>query len=137
MGAWGYGPFDNDGGMDFIGELAERPAEAEAVLREVMAGARETDYLDRDDASAALVAACLVADRFSPGLITDVNGREYADRLVFAPSEELRELAAGVFTRVYQPADNEWYDLWDEADALPLVHAEHDPFQLALAPRGR
>ncbi|GAA2729214.1 DUF4259 domain-containing protein [Actinocorallia aurantiaca] len=135
MGAWGYGPFDNDGGMDFIGELAERPGEAESALREVMTVAKETDYLDRDEASAAIVAACLVADRVSPGLITDTVGREYADRLVFVPSEELRELAAGVFSRAYQPMENEWYELWDDADALPLVHAEHDPFQLALSSR--
>lgn len=133
MGAWGYGPFDNDDAMDFIHELAERSGEVESVLREAMREAADgRDYLDRDQVSAAIVAACVVADRLSPGLISDVSARDFADRLVFAPSQELRGLAARVFTRAYEPADNEWFALWDEAEALPQVHAEHDPFQKIL-----
>lgn len=133
MGAWGHGPFDDDSALDFIGGLASKPGDATDTLRTTMTAVLDsTEYLDHSDVAAAIVAACLVADRLSPGLITDVNGRGYADRLEFTVSDELRKLAAQVFVRAFEPSDNEWFELWNEGDDMPKVRAEHFPFQAVL-----
>ncbi|MFC6223240.1 DUF4259 domain-containing protein [Hymenobacter artigasi] len=63
MGAWGHQNFENDSAMDFVGEFIESPSldvinEALSVVIE--AGAEE-EYIEVDEASAALAAAEIVA----------------------------------------------------------------------------
>jgi hypothetical protein len=33
-------------------------------------------------------------------------------------TQELRAAAANVYRRAFEPANNEWYELWDEASAI-------------------
>jgi hypothetical protein len=63
MGAWGHQNFENDAAMDFVGDFMESPVVdtiQEALLLVIEAGAEE-EYIDTDEASAALAAAEIVA----------------------------------------------------------------------------
>ncbi|MFI6522510.1 DUF4259 domain-containing protein [Spirillospora sp. NPDC050679] len=132
MGAWDYGPFDNDGALDFAGDLADRPGDASERLRAAMTAVTGShDYLDRDDVSAAVAAACLVAGRLDPAVMTDPNGGRYLGKLSF-DAEPLRDLAAQVFARSFTAGDNEWFALWDEGGSMPAVEEAHAPYRRAL-----
>ncbi|ROO88608.1 uncharacterized protein DUF4259 [Actinocorallia herbida] len=133
MGAWDYGPFDNDSGLDFAASVSDAPDAAAETIRGAMADiVRGTDYLEEHEVSGALVAACFVAERLVPGTIEDVNGRDHAAKLEFAPSPELVGLAVAVFDRAFEARDNEWAELWDEAEALDKVRAEHAAYEAVL-----
>ena len=135
MGAWGTGPFESDGALDFVGELADGPADAVVVrLRAAMTGVLETDdYIDIDDMDAAISAACLVAARIDPTVLVDPNGRHYLDRLNFEADDGLRELAVRVFVRAFEPKDNEWFALWAEPGEFPdLSEAALAPFRAVV-----
>ncbi|MDB5268151.1 MAG: hypothetical protein JWP58_1191 [Hymenobacter sp.] len=63
MGAWGHQNFENDSAMDFVGDFMESPAIdtiQQALLLVIEAGVEE-EYIETDDASAALAAAEIVA----------------------------------------------------------------------------
>jgi hypothetical protein len=61
MGAWGHETFENDAALDWLGDLAEgAPAQFRDALS-LVRGAEPDDYVDADDACAALAAAELVA----------------------------------------------------------------------------
>ncbi|MBU6121846.1 DUF4259 domain-containing protein [Hymenobacter siberiensis] len=63
MGAWGHQNFENDSAMDFVGEFIESPnldVINEALSVVIEAGAEE-EYIEVDEASAALAAAEIVA----------------------------------------------------------------------------
>ena len=63
MGAWGHQNFENDSAMDFVGEFIETPnldVIKEALSFVIEAGAEE-EYIEVDEASAALAAAEIVA----------------------------------------------------------------------------
>lgn len=63
MGAWGYQNFENDSAMDFVGDFRESPTIdliKEALSLVIEAGTEE-EYIEADEASAALTAAEIVA----------------------------------------------------------------------------
>ncbi|WP_067490049.1 DUF4259 domain-containing protein [Actinomadura hibisca] len=133
MGAWDYGPFDNDGALDFVGGLADEPGDVTEKLRAAMVSVIESrDYLDLDDVSAALAAACLVAGRLDPAVMTNVNGKHYLEQLTF-DAGPLREPASSAFVRSFAGGDNEWFELWADADAMAEVEAAHAPYRQVLA----
>jgi hypothetical protein len=134
MGAWGFAPFENDASLDFCGDLLDGPEDSiTAGLREAMTGILETDdYIDGPDMDAAIAAATLIAARTDPSVPIDVNGKDHLEQLRFTVDVDLRRLAARVFTRAFEPKDNEWYDLWADADALDKVEAAIAPFQAAV-----
>jgi len=59
MGCWGIGSFENDGAMDWVGEL-ERTQDLAAVAR-VLCTPRNGEYVEVDEGSASLAAAEVVA----------------------------------------------------------------------------
>ena len=63
MGAWGYRNFENDSAMDFVGEFLESPTEIAISdsLAFVLDAAADEEYIEVDEASAALAAAEIVA----------------------------------------------------------------------------
>ncbi|MFF3088191.1 DUF4259 domain-containing protein [Streptomyces nojiriensis] len=63
MGTWDIGPFGNDTGADFSGDLDEAPeGEREGLIRDALLRAVGTrDLLDQDIAVEAVAAAALVA----------------------------------------------------------------------------
>jgi hypothetical protein len=49
-----------------------------------------------------------------------------------APPDHLRSEAARVFSRALEPEDNEWYELWAEADLVHEVRQQLLPYSSAL-----
>ena len=63
MGAWGYQNFENDSAIDFVSDFKESPTTdliKEALSLAIEAGTEE-EYIEADEASAALTAAEIVA----------------------------------------------------------------------------
>lgn len=118
MGAWGAGAFDNDSVCDWLYTLEDiSPAERAEVLRETLETAVSCqDYLDYDDAAAAIGAAATVVaarrgEAFSPGGISLTA----ADLPPASP--DLIALALQALDRVTGD-DSEWRDLWGEGDGI-------------------
>jgi hypothetical protein len=134
MGAWGYGPFENDAALDCVGDLADAgPAVIRggllAAMREVTA---QEDYIENPEADAAVAAAVLVAARLG----ADPGSASAAELLASHPFEadgELRLEALRVFDRLADPRENEWHDLWADAGALDKVLELLVPFRERLA----
>lgn len=63
MGAWGHQNFENDAAMDFVGDFMESPSidTIKEALRLVIEAGAEEEYIETDEASAALAAAEIVA----------------------------------------------------------------------------
>ena len=63
MGAWGYQNFENDSAMDFVGDFKESPTidVIKEALSLVIEAGTEEEYIEADEASAALIAAEIVA----------------------------------------------------------------------------
>ena len=61
MGAWGDGIFENDDAMDFIGDLAEAPANAPSELSERFEAVEGEEYVESPDGTEALAAAAIVS----------------------------------------------------------------------------
>jgi hypothetical protein len=119
MGAWGYGPFENDAALDGLGGLADAaPGSVRdgllAMMREVAATA---GYIEDTAAGAAVAAAVLVASRLGAD-----PGSAYAAALLashpFEADGELRLEALRVFDRLADPRDNEWHELRADAGGL-------------------
>jgi hypothetical protein len=138
MGAWGDKIFENDTAMDFVGGLAEDPADAPAVLREALRVAAETppgEYLDADEGGDALAAAAIVsaARGGSPVDRSDPSVDEYLGKIAPHVSDELAPLAVTAIDRVVtgNGEDSELVELWEEAGELdawrrePLAVREH------------
>ncbi len=117
MGAWGSGPFDNDGALDLLGGLdgAADPAGALAgAMREILA---ETDYVESPEMSGAVAAACLVGARVI-GAESDRVATRWLEANPFEADAGLRALAVSLLERAVRPDDNEVYELWDDAGGL-------------------
>jgi hypothetical protein len=134
MGAWGYGPFDNDGAWDCIGALPEGdPAGVAARLEGAMAEVTDNDeYIENPDAQGAVAAAVLIAGRLGAS-VEDNRIAELLASRPFTATEELRVQALGTLDRLQEPEINEWHELWLEADALDKVLELLHPYREVLA----
>ncbi|MDX2090710.1 MAG: DUF4259 domain-containing protein [Kofleriaceae bacterium] len=110
MGAWGSGPFENDGALDFLGEGATRDTIAEVLRR--CAEAAPGDYLDVDDGQMALAAAELVALGFGYGNLLAAPSQARAAARGLGPDEALRQLALRAIPNLQNPKRSELADLW-------------------------
>ena len=63
MGAWGNRNFENDQAMDFVGDFTDNPSSEslEEALSTVIEQGKEGEYIEVDEASAALAAAEILA----------------------------------------------------------------------------
>jgi hypothetical protein len=122
MGAWDYGPFDNDGAWDCIGALAEQdPAKAKAQLRAAMTEVvGDVDYIENPEAQGAVAAAVLIGIRLGAP-VADRRITELLETRRFEPTSELRAMALRTLDRLQEPEANEWRDLWLEAESLDRV----------------
>ncbi|MEU2251702.1 DUF4259 domain-containing protein [Nocardia xishanensis] len=113
MGAWGEGPFDNDGSHDALAGLrnADQTA-AEAHIREICDGVLGEEYVEVYEAQAAIGIAALLTHLIDQG--GDPEIARLATEIAVIPTSELRESIANCVRRIQNPADNEWFDLWDE-----------------------
>lgn len=118
------GPFENDDALDFLDDLEgsdaeERPGKVLKVLRRVVAA---EDYIEAPQMAEAVAAAAVVAASEDPDT---AMGEPYLpawlDQEPLEVSEELEELAAQALHRALRPDENEWWELWEEAEASDEV----------------
>ena len=124
MTAVRVGPFENDDALDFLDDLEEaepeeRPRKVVRALRRVV---RTQEYIEAPLMAQAVAAAAVVAGSIDP----DCLGRErFRPRWIeddpLEVDDDLDELAATVLRRALRHDDNEWWELWDEADATDEV----------------
>lgn len=115
MSALGTGPFENDGGLDLCDELKEAGAlEAYDILRSSLIYVRDLDqgeYLEKDEAEAAVAAAAIVAAR-KVGDDATLGSRGLRE-IVPMDLKDLAPIAAGALVRVVA-ANSELNELWSE-----------------------
>jgi hypothetical protein len=135
MGTFGTGPFSSDGAMDFLEELAERPAEQRAAaLEHIFTFVKEKPELlwrkffpDEVVAAAAVVAASLPAgQQFDQELEALVEDDLASDVRLAAPAPDLASAALQALTFVAGPGGS-WHQGWtndtDAAEARETVAA--------------
>lgn len=115
MGAWGTGSFENDAALDWV--YAFRDSSGTAQLTQTLQTALDdTDYLDLDDASAAVATAEVVAALKgvpAPDLPDEVQA--WVANEPTTPDPALIDLALRAIDRVLGP-DSELKEIWEESD---------------------
>ncbi len=61
MGAWGYGPFENDDAMDFVGDLETATGTGHLSTILYAISDDRTEYVEAPESSVAIAAAEVVA----------------------------------------------------------------------------
>ncbi len=78
MGAWGHGPFEDDAALDFVRDI-EEAKNPKKIITEALDHAVESDYLETDEANAAIVSAAYIDSA--------VNGTKYTTPEMGEPYE--------------------------------------------------
>ncbi|MCJ0904419.1 DUF4259 domain-containing protein [Rhodococcus sp. ARC_M6] len=109
MGAWGSGPFENDGAGDVVASIGHGDFTFESVEWTF-----EDDYLEVDGGQIAVALLELVlivrADRKRDPLVEELDLDDFADALT---GERLTWLIDMV-ERTIASTDSELFELWDE-----------------------
>lgn len=114
MGAFGAGVFDNDDALDWLEELLAS-SDTGLILR-ALDDALASDYLEMPEASAALVAAEVLAARnlrASPSLPEDL--RTWTERADLVLTEQMLARAQTAVSRV--ATESELAEVWAESGA--------------------
>jgi hypothetical protein len=109
MGAWGAGTLENDNAMDFLAGFEDEP-EVDALL-EIFEAVTEAEYIDADDAFAAIAAAEIVAamqGKGSPRLPKEIKTWAAENK----PDAELLAAAKAALAAVPQ---SEAGELWEDS----------------------
>jgi hypothetical protein len=115
MGTWGYAAFDNDSALDWFGLAVQHSSDTFAIESaiEAVLSAGEDDYIDAEEACAAVAAAELVAalrghpsEQLNPLIAAWVS----AHPMIIEPS--LGKRAALAVTRI--EGSSELKDVWGE-----------------------
>jgi hypothetical protein len=124
MGATGAGPFENDDALDFLDDLedsepTERRKKVVAVMERVIG---DQGYIEAPSMAEAVAAAAVVAASDDP---ESAAGEPYLppwlEEEPLDVDEQLEELATQTLHRALRHDDNEWWELWEEADASDEV----------------
>lgn len=114
MGAFGAGVFDNDDALDWLEELLE--SGGTGLIMGALDDALATDYLEMPEASAALVAAEVLAARnLRPSAALPVELRGWTEGVDLVLTEQLLARAQAAVTRV--ATDSEMAQMWAATDA--------------------
>ena len=111
MGAWGAGPFENDGALDWVIEVVSAPdlGPVRRALRVVL----DQEYVEAPDAQSAVAAAEVVAATRGNGIaLPDEVGAWLQSTRVIATQDDVALARAGV-ARVRGDA-SELNELWAE-----------------------
>jgi len=117
MGTWGNGPFDNDGAAGFLGAFSAAPARAVATALEAVAQAPEGRAIDVDEGSAAWAASEVIALAYGRGNRVPLTDPVLSCVARLRPSEEQRQLALDVLSRIADPAFSELASLWHDGQS--------------------
>ena len=120
MGAWGHRPFEDDAALDFVWDIeeAENPKD---IITEALTNAVEAEYLEYDEANAAIVSAAYIDSA--------VNGTKYTTPEMSEPYEvdtfstrfpeldlsDLKIKAVAALEKVIGE-DSELKELWEESE---------------------
>jgi hypothetical protein len=124
MGATGAGPFENDDALDYLDDLedsepAERRKKVVAAMERVLG---DQGYIEAPSMAEAVAAAAVVAASDDP---ESAAGEPYLppwlDDEPLEVDERREELATQTLHRALRHDDNEWWELWEEADASDEV----------------
>ncbi|GAA1992225.1 DUF4259 domain-containing protein [Catenulispora subtropica] len=134
MGAWDFGPFENDDAADFGGRLdgladADRPAALRAALQEAVAC---TGYLDSDIGAAAIAAAALIARELADGA-RFVSPHYGPKKPLPVLPDDLRPLAVSAIDRV-MGEDSELAEEWGDGGQQSAWHRITLELREALTP---
>ncbi len=130
MGAFGFGPFDNDDALDFLDEIedaepADRPELLRAALDQVLG---DRGYVDAPKMSEAIAAAAVVSISLNPDLpCAEPDLPEWVRGEVVPLDPSLADVARRVLTRAMVPQDNELWQLWERDHSLAAVRALLEP----------
>ena len=120
MGAWGIGPFDNDGALDFLPEFADEGASVIESTFSAVTDAAEEGYIEVDLAQAAIAAAEVVAisgGQPPEGLAANVADRIFSWQEDVAGQPDLPSAAQEVLGLILAGAEkSEIFELWAETD---------------------
>lgn len=136
MGAWGSGPFDNDDAADFLGDLSDIPPSSSAIA--VLGDALLTitvadDYVEAPEMSRGVAAAATVSVLTKPALPGPSQlAPDWLSAAAPLVSDQLRATARSTLDRAFQPEENEWLELWAEADLVEDVREALAPYRAAL-----
>jgi hypothetical protein len=136
VSSWDTGPFDNDGAMNFVGDLdqANFDRTTARIVKAMMNVISAPAYVSAAEVNLAVAAACLVAGKSGArNAIGSPFVLDWLTAAVFDATPELRSMARAVFERAFQPGDNEWFDLWDAGGRLDDVRQRLDPFLVVVA----
>ncbi|GGN68549.1 hypothetical protein GCM10010112_33020 [Actinoplanes lobatus] len=133
MGAWDFGPFDNDDAADWSGDLREAaPGERAVLIRETLEEVlHEGEYLQVDSGNHAVAAAAVIASLLPGGtaLTTPYAPDFRTEGGVLDLPGDLPALALRALDRVAGD-DSEWAELWE--DGLPKALAALRPIREIL-----
>lgn len=124
MGTTGAGPFENDDALDFLDDLeesetTERRKKVVAAMERVLG---DQGYIEAPAMAEAVAAAAVVAASDDPEAAA---GEPYLPPWLeedpLDVDERLEELATRTLHRALRHDDNEWWELWEEADASDEV----------------
>lgn len=136
MSSWDTGPFDNDGAMNFVGDLdqADFDRTTARIAKAMMNVISAPGYVSAADVNVAVAAACLVGAKFGArNAIGSPFVLDWLTASVFVATSDLRSMARAVFERAFSPGDNEWFDLWDAGGRLDEVRQRLDAFVVVVA----
>jgi Domain of unknown function (DUF4259) len=120
----GTGPFENDDAIDFLDDLEEsepdeRPPKVARVLKRVI-GTR--DYIEAPHMAEAVAAAAVVAGSADPDCVARERDRpSWLEEEPLEVDDGLDELAVRALRRALRHDDNEWWELWEVAQATDEV----------------
>lgn len=115
-GAWGDGSFENDDAMDWVNDCVH--ATSPGVLKVALARVLDADVVEAPDASAAIVAAEVVAaslGKASPAM--PVNLKTWLAGQPGAQIAAQAALAQRALTKIEDPRHSELRQLWSEGKA--------------------
>lgn len=123
MGAWGHGVFDNDSALDWFAEVQEVGVDAVRDALSFVTDLEEGEYLEVDEASAALAAAEFVAEALGRG-DDRLSGEPMA--WLEAHRAEVGSIGAALARQAVERlfANSELRDLWNENGANTPWHID-------------
>lgn len=116
MGAWGEKAFQNDSALDWVADLEEEGVGALHEILERVADSSHDEYLDVDDASAAIAAAEIVAATVHGQGRLNHDAQAWLRENDSALGDDEMDLARRAVERVLGPS-SELRELWDEGGA--------------------
>ncbi|WP_305092772.1 DUF4259 domain-containing protein [Prescottella sp. R16] len=114
MGTWGHGPFENDGAGDLLAALRDRHFDIDDFVQNTGDGC--ADYLEADDAQAAIALAEVVA--VARGIVPappQLDGIDAAAYVASLTPDQHAWIRATLARAIADSDTSELHELWEES----------------------